>query len=104
MTGFKVLPKGLAARLIHGIDDELTPLAEQRQGQISGTPCPRCSSAMEPHIHAPHAFTAGDLLPRTLARCVDCGCTLDPTNGVILDTGDPRKVEPGLPIVRPSSD
>lgn len=103
MTTFKVLPKGLAARLVRGIEDELTPLAAKRQAQISTMPCPRCHSAMEPHFHPPHTFTKGDLLPRTLSKCVDCGCLVDPITGIVLDTGDPTKVEPGLPLIRPET-
>ena len=102
--GFSALPPGMAKRLIQGIDDQLTPLAKAQQQRIARMPCPRCHSAMEPHIHAAHAFTPGELLPRTLARCVDCTCTVDPKTGLVLDVGDPRLVEDALPIIRPSRD
>jgi hypothetical protein len=98
---YVTLPPGLAKMLTEGIEDELTPLSDQRMQQIRGRPCLRCKGAMHPHLHTPHLFTEGELLPRLLGKCVDCGLVLDPITGLVLDTGDPRKVEEALPLIRP---
>lgn len=59
---------------------------------------------MEPSIYGPHAFSPDRPLPRTVARCVECGYTLDPHSNLVLDTGDPRRIEEALPLVRPDDD
>lgn len=101
---FKTLPPGIAQMMVRGHEDILTPAMEQRQAKIERTPCPRCGSAMQGHIHANHVFTDAELLPRTCAKCVECGLILDPVTNLILDTGDPRKIEEALPIIKPAED
>jgi ribosomal protein S27AE len=103
MTKFKPLPPGLASRLIQGIPDILAPLAEQRMARIK-TPCPRCGAAMAPHLYARQTFTEHDPLPRTMARCPECGAMVDPVTQIVLDTGDPRKIDEALPIIRGKTD
>lgn len=98
---FQTLPPGLAARLIEGVEDELTPLVEARKHFFETTPCGRCGSAMEPTTFGPRAFTPDSPLPRTVARCIDCGFIVDPHTNLVLDTGDPTKIEDALPLVRP---
>lgn len=97
---FRTLPPGLAARLIEGCDDKLTPAAEAQRVFFETTPCGRCGSAMEPTIYGRRAFTADTPLPRTVARCVDCGYTVDPHTNLVLDTGDASKIDEALPIIR----
>lgn len=105
MSQFRTLPPHIIRRLTRGIQDELTPLAKERSLKIQQMPCPRCKSAMEPHIHPTHTFTEAEMLPRTMARCVECQCTVDPQTGLVLDTGDPRLVQDDdLPIIRPADD
>jgi hypothetical protein len=97
----KTLPPGLAKRLIQHDADILSPAQEARAVFHETTPCPRCKGALHPALHSPYAFTQGEVLPRTLARCVDCELLLDPATGLILETGNPGKIEQPLPIVRP---
>ncbi len=101
---FKTLPQELVLYLIKDEKDALTPLVEERASVISNTPCMRCGAAMQPHLHAPDAFSSDDPLPRQHARCVECGLIWDPKTDLVLDTGDPRKIEEALPIVRPKED
>lgn len=89
----------MAKRLIQGIEDELTPLAEARMAKIKAMPCPRCHASMSPQLYAPKVFSEYDPLPKTVAYCQDCGATVEPTSGIVITTGDPRKVEDPLPIV-----
>ena len=91
--GFITLPPGLAKRLIAGEVDELTPLAEARMSELKRTPCTRCGGNMHPELHTAHAYSAHDPLPRTLARCTDCGRLMDPRSGLILETGNPANIE-----------
>jgi hypothetical protein len=97
---FRPLPPGLAQRMIQGIQDELTPLAQERAAAIKATPCPRCGASMAPHLYSPQVFSPHDPLPRMMARCPECDATIDPRTNIVLDTGDPRKVNDSLPIVR----
>lgn len=90
--------------MIQGIDDELTPLSEKRTAEIKSTPCPRCRSAMSPQLYTPRVFSHHDPLPRVMAYCQDCGATVDPQTNIVLDTGDPRRVDDALPIVRGQDD
>ncbi len=89
---FKPLPPGLAQRLIRDEVDELTPLAEARNSQLKAIPCKRCGGNMHPEM-LPHMFSPNDPLPRTCAKCVDCGYTVDPLTGIVLAMGNPGKVE-----------
>jgi len=91
----------MAKRLIQGIQDELTPLAESRTLRIKSMPCPRCGSSMSPQFYAPKVFSEHDPLPRVVAYCQECGATIDPETNIVLDTGDPRRVNDPLPIIRP---
>jgi hypothetical protein len=101
MAVFRPLPVGLARKLIEGIQDELTPLAESRAGMIKSRPCPRCKNAMHPFLNSQHAFSPNDPLPRLHARCTECGLEWDPVSNLILNTGDPSKVTDPVPIIRP---
>ena len=83
----------MAARMIHGIDDELTPLAKEQLSRIKGMMCPRCRAAMAPQLFAPQVFSPNEPLPRTVATCQECGASIDPKSGIVLNVGDPRKVE-----------
>jgi hypothetical protein len=87
--------------MIDGIPNELEPLAEARMGAIKSRPCPRCKSAMHPFLNAQHAFSPHDPLPRMHARCTECGLEWDPVSNLILNTGDPRKIEDPVPIIKP---
>jgi len=86
--------------MIQGIADELSPLAESRAATIKSMACPRCRSAMSPQLYAPRVFSEHDPLPKTMAYCQDCGATIDPLTGIVLNTGDARRVEDVLPTLR----
>lgn len=89
--------------MIQGIPDELTPMAEAQTASIKSMACPRCHSSMAPHLDARFVY-GEDALPRTMAKCPECGSIIDPRNGIVYDRGDARKVEDPLPIVKPSAD
>lgn len=48
---------------------------------------------MHPFIYVEAVYSEHDPLPRTMARCVDCGQVLDPGTGIILELGNPAKIE-----------
>ena len=100
---FRPLPPGAAQRLIQGIQDELTPLAEARMAAIKATPCPRCHTSMAPRLH-PKPFSEHDPLPRTMAACQECGAEIDPVSGIVINTGDPRKVPKNEMFIDPPYD
>lgn len=95
------LPPEVIRKMIEGHTDELTELAKERARLIEQMPCPRCRSAMEQRLHPSFAFTPDDPLPRSVACCTECGCTVDPKNGIVLDVGDATKIpDPPIPIIR----
>lgn len=96
---FKPLPPDIIKRMLYGTTDELTDLARKRMSEIKGKPCPRCKSAMHPIFHPATAFTPDDPLPRTVGRCTDCQLEWDPVTDLIINTGDPSKMESPVPIV-----
>ena len=59
---------------------------------------------MSPQLYTPRVFSHHDPLPRVMAYCQDCGATVDPQTNIVLDTGDPRRVDEALPIVRAPED
>lgn len=99
MSQFRVLPPGLAQRLIRGIENELAPLAASRMAVIKEKPCPRCQSPLHPFLNAKHAFSSDDPLPRQHGRCTECGLVWDPKTDLILEVGDPSRVRSPVPIV-----
>jgi hypothetical protein len=46
----------------------------------------------------------GGMLPANEARCVDCGCVIDAQSGMMIQMGNPAKVEPALPIIDPTKE
>lgn len=67
--------------------DELTPLAESRKAYITTMACPRCKVPMSPAVDHQHPFTPDDPLPRQNAKCDECGYTVDPRTGIVLEVG-----------------
>lgn len=90
---FLPLDPGLAEKMIAGVQDELTDLSEAHLAAVKRKPCPRCQSAMHQFVNPKYPFSPHDPLPRVLGRCTECGLEWDPITNLILDTGDPRKVE-----------
>jgi hypothetical protein len=101
---YKPLAPGLARRMIEGVKDELGPLAEQRLSTIRGKPCPRCRSAMHPFVNPKYAFSPDDPLPRTLARCTECGLEWDPLSDIIISPGSASRIEDPYKINRDDPD
>lgn len=102
--GFRVLPPGLAQRLIEGYEDELTPLMDKRNYRIKSTPCIRCKGNQHPFLDPDRAFSPDSPLPRIFGKCVDCGAVWDPETNLVHSVGDPRKIEDPLPIIKPRDD
>lgn len=88
---------------LKGEVDILTPAAEQRVHAINSTPCPRCGTALQPKLAPPHAlFSSNDALPKALGWCQTCGFEASAESSLVYHTGDPRRVDDPLPIIKPS--
>jgi hypothetical protein len=101
---YKPLPPALVRKMIEGVPDELTELADRRMRSIKSKPCPRCQSAMHPFLNPKHAFSPDDPLPRTLARCTECGLEWDPLTNLIISPGSAANVEDPYPVIRGRDD
>ena len=89
----KILPKGLAALLIQGEEDLITPRVELEQQIRDTTPCPRCGGHFEKVLDPDRAFSPDRVLPRFFHKCEVCGYTHDPHSGLVIDLGNPAKAE-----------
>lgn len=96
------LPPSITARLLYDEKDTLTPMVEARNAKAS-LPCPRCGGAMHLSL-AEKPFTNTSVLPRTVARCVDCSCEMDMQSGLMVKMGNPAKVEEPFPLIKPKDD
>ena len=98
----RTLPLDVRRRLIAGQPNILAPALEARTQRFS-QPCPRCGGALHQHLAA-RPFTTDSIIPRTTAKCVDCGFEIDAQSGIIVAQGNPAKVEEALPITKPKDD
>lgn len=96
------LPLHVRQRLIEHEEDILSPAVEARAQKYSA-PCPRCGGAMHQRLAA-RTFTSDSVLPRTVAKCVDCDCEIDAQSGLMTATGNPAQVESPLPILDPNKE
>lgn len=101
---FKVMSPELIRRLTAGETDVLSGMVEKRRYDITAKPCPRCGGAIHQYLDAQYAFTSEDPLPRSTARCVDCSYSYDPQTGIVLNTGNPARVEEALPLIKPKAE
>lgn len=97
------LPLHIRRRLLEHEEDTLSPAAAARAQQFS-QPCPRCGGAMHQAMDARRPFNNLSVLPRTIAKCVDCGCEIDTQSGMMVMQGNPAAVEDPLPIIKPKDD
>ena len=58
---------------------------------------------MHQHL-AERPFTPDSVLPRTNARCVDCGHEIDTQSGFSVKMGNPAQVKSPIPIIDPKDD
>lgn len=59
---------------------------------------------MHQFLDGERPFNTFSVLPRTVARCVDCGCEIDTQSGMQIKAGNPAKVEEPFPLIRPKDD
>lgn len=91
--GLKILPEGIARLLLEGEEDMLTPLVDEDLNFRGSTQCHRCGGSFDRILDPARAFSPDRALPRHFYKCVDCGHTYDPQTGIIIDNGNPAKVE-----------
>lgn len=101
---FKTLPQGVVARILDTEEDYVSSAGDQKRDQAAGTPCPQCGGALQATLLPNYIFAEHDPLPRFMSKCVDCGYTFNPDNGMVIETGNPAQVEEELPTVEPRRD
>lgn len=99
---FLTLPVSVLQRLLEHEKDELTPKLQERAQKY--VQCPRCGGALHQHLAAERPFSNTSMLPRTTARCVDCGHEIDTQSGMIVKLGNVGKVEEPFPIIKSKDD
>lgn len=95
---FRPLDPKLVMKLLETEVDELSGPAADQLRKIKSTACPRCNASMHPRIH-PRPFVSTSPLPRLISHCPECNAELT-AEGIVIDRGDPTKIEDPLPLVR----
>lgn len=100
---FKELDPELAWKSIEGYQNELVPEQRALDSFYRQFKCPRCGgNCRKETLNAVHAFADPEtLVPRSVLRCLSCDCLFDPHTGIRLEMGNPAKVPPDIPIIRP---
>lgn len=100
---FKQLDPRITIKLLEGRRDVISPLAEKREKFYAEQECPNCGgNALTKTGDTTTLFRNGDLLPRYLLSCDNCGCLFDPHSGIILSMGNKgRAYEPAIHILDP---
>lgn len=96
------LPLSIRRACLEHEVDILTPKLEERTKKYER--CPRCGGALHQHLAAERPFSNTSALPRTTARCVDCGHEIDTQTGLTVKLGNVGKVEEPFPIIKPKDD
>lgn len=100
MPLFTEMPPGLAEMLIEDAEDEISPAMRDALGKIAAHSCPRCQGSMAPKLHEKAPF-GSQPLPRMLAECRDCGCTVSIDSGLVVSNGNLARVNEVLPLIEP---
>jgi len=100
---FVELDPTLAWKAIEGYQNELAPEQKALEAFYRQFKCQRCDGDCRREMTTSHAFSdPGTLVPRSLLRCLRCSCLFDPHTGIRLEMGNLGKIEPEIPIIRPS--
>lgn len=102
MGFFKELDPEIAAKMIKGYEDTLSPMVQRELDFVHGQLCPRCGGNVIPEYDVRRQLKGGP--PRPLARCGECRCLFDPYSGILLEMGNLGNLEPAIPIIRPAED
>ncbi len=99
MALFKELDPQLHLKLIEGYEDELTPEANKLEAFYQANrKCKRCGDSMQKQFNPATAWSGESLVAKALLTCSNCGFTLEPFTGIIVDTGSAAKIpEPMVP-------
>lgn len=103
MGTFKELDAETARLAVEGYEDILGPQAEALDKHYRSFKCPRGCGALHRENDSRHAFADPDVLvPRSLLRCKNCGYLIEPHSRVVIESGNPGKIElDNSPIIQP---
>ena len=90
MPVFTPMDPALAAKLVEGYVDELTPARKALDAFYRQCRCPKCKGVCRKQYVAGHAFAEGSdsLVARSCLRCLTCDCLFDPHSDLVLEMGD----------------
>lgn len=89
----------LALKLSEGYPDVLSGETRKQEAFYRQFPCPRCGGPCDRHfLGVSHAFPQDGetLLPRSGLRCNLCDCVFDPHTGLIVQLGNPGRIQERL--------
>ncbi len=102
---FITISPEVAQKAIEGVPDLLA--GEQRKATSVYSQHRHCKNGCGPTMEqcyggSSFAFSDADwLIPRALLRCHACGFTMNPFDGMIVNTGDPNIAKYGdIPIIK----
>lgn len=103
MAAFQELPAEVCLAALEGYEDVLDAEALTLDRLYATFSCPRGCGALHREIDPRHAFSdPNTLVPRSLLRCHNCGFLIEPHTRVVIESGNPGKIElESSPIFQP---
>jgi len=97
----KTLDPRITQKLLEGHKDILTPAAQERERFYQDQMCPCCGgNAFTKVGDSRTMIREGEILPRFLLKCDNCGCLFDPHSGIQLSLGNIAKaLQPSVPLL-----
>lgn len=87
-TGFTMMDPTERTQLLEGQVDILTDKVAEESEYLSTLPCPKCGTThCLPTVDARKPFVDGQILPRRLMHCLNCGLEFEPYTGIQTNVG-----------------
>jgi len=96
----------LIRKAIEGYENALDADAKKLEAFYRQFKCRRCGCVYQKEFAAGHAFPENGehLVARALLRCTGCRALFDPFSGLYVEMGNPARVPPDIPLIKPSDE
>jgi len=76
--------------MLEGVEDVLTPAAKERTERFKAMRCLYCKGNVIPEstVEDAERIPEGEILPKALARCLECRCLFEPDTGIVVEKGN----------------
>jgi hypothetical protein len=97
----KPLDPRITEKLLEGIEDTLTPMAQAREKFYQSQTCPSCrGNSFQKTADMRTLFRPDDPLPRYQLKCLNCNGVFDPHSGLVVKMGNVGQAyQPAIPLI-----